>query len=160
MLAGALILVPYIVGPCRLPYKYLQPPGSFLLPILTSAHTQILQPFIYKQSTTSKYVPVQSNSWRSTIETFLPSTMNYTRGGPSRATPSTTCQKCLKKDMFLCSILQYLIADFLLRHYSYECKAVVQERPYVSRPSRTQQLFNPKLVPKLMSDAPKELLRK
>ncbi|KAH8596434.1 zinc knuckle-domain-containing protein [Bisporella sp. PMI_857] len=68
---------------------------------------------------------------------------HYGRGGPSRATASTTCQKCLKKG-----------------HYSYECKAVVQERPYVSRPSRTQQLFNPRLVPKLTSDAPKDLLRK
>ncbi|KAH8782586.1 hypothetical protein BGZ57DRAFT_758805, partial [Hyaloscypha finlandica] len=47
-----------------------------------------------------------------------------------------------------------------LRHYSYECKAVAQERPYVSRPSRTQQLLNPKLVPKLTSEVPQELLRK
>ncbi|KAM3082798.1 hypothetical protein ACMFMF_002451 [Clarireedia jacksonii] len=45
------------------------------------------------------------------------------------------------------------------RHYSYECKANAQERPYVSRPSRTQQLLNPKLVPKLTSDVPQELLR-
>jgi hypothetical protein len=37
------------------------------------------------------------------------------------------------------------------RHYSYECKASVQERPYTSRPSRTQQLLNPKLKPKLAS---------
>ncbi|KAF3057994.1 hypothetical protein GL218_05493 [Daldinia childiae] len=43
------------------------------------------------------------------------------------------------------------------RHYSYECKATTQERPYVSRPSRTQQLFNPKLVPKLASDTPDAL---
>jgi len=66
-----------------------------------------------------------------------------TIGGPSKATASTLCQKCLKRG-----------------HYSYECKAVVQERPYVSRPSRTQQLFNPKLVPKLTSDVPQDLLRK
>lgn len=46
------------------------------------------------------------------------------------------------------------------RHYSYECKATTQERPYASRPSRTQQLANPKLVPKLSSDVPNELLRK
>ncbi|KAI9167639.1 hypothetical protein HJFPF1_03772 [Paramyrothecium foliicola] len=38
------------------------------------------------------------------------------------------------------------------RHYSYECKASAQERPYVSRPSRSQQLRNPKLVPKLTND--------
>ncbi|RDA88615.1 hypothetical protein CP532_5811 [Ophiocordyceps camponoti-leonardi (nom. inval.)] len=35
------------------------------------------------------------------------------------------------------------------RHYSYECKASAQDRPYVSRPSRSQQLRNPKLVPEL-----------
>ncbi|TVY81780.1 hypothetical protein LSUE1_G001940 [Lachnellula suecica] len=50
--------------------------------------------------------------------------------------------------------------DGFLRHYSYECKAIAQERPYVSRPSRTQQLQNPKLVPKLTSDVPNDLLRK
>ncbi|KAH8821057.1 zinc knuckle-domain-containing protein [Xylogone sp. PMI_703] len=64
-------------------------------------------------------------------------------GGPSKATASTLCQKCLKRG-----------------HYSYECKAVVQDRPYVPRPSRTQQLLNPKLVPKLTSDVPQDLLRK
>ncbi|KAH9218866.1 zinc knuckle-domain-containing protein [Leptodontidium sp. 2 PMI_412] len=64
-------------------------------------------------------------------------------GGPSKASATTLCQKCLKKG-----------------HYSYECKGVVQERPYVSRPSRTQQLLNPKLQPKLTSDVPQDLLRK
>ncbi|KAF5601722.1 hypothetical protein FPANT_1662 [Fusarium pseudoanthophilum] len=39
------------------------------------------------------------------------------------------------------------------RHYSYECKATAQERPYVSRPSRSQQFRNPKLVPKLTNEA-------
>jgi len=39
-------------------------------------------------------------------------------------------------------------------HYSYECKSDVQERPYVSRPSRTQQLFNPKLQTKLTEATP------
>ncbi|KAF5574162.1 hypothetical protein FPCIR_13710 [Fusarium pseudocircinatum] len=38
------------------------------------------------------------------------------------------------------------------RHYSYECKATTQERPYVSRPSRSQQFRNPKLVPKLTNE--------
>ncbi|PVH85344.1 hypothetical protein DL98DRAFT_56225 [Cadophora sp. DSE1049] len=66
-----------------------------------------------------------------------------TVGGPSKASATTLCQKCLKRG-----------------HYSYECKAVVQERPYVSRPSRTQQLLNPKLQPKLTSDVPQDLLRK
>ncbi|KAI0434299.1 zinc knuckle-domain-containing protein [Xylaria sp. FL1042] len=63
------------------------------------------------------------------------------RRGPSKSTPTNVqCQKCLKRG-----------------HYSYECKASAQERPYVPRPSRTQQLFNPKLVPKLASDAPDAL---
>ncbi|KAI1331726.1 zinc knuckle-domain-containing protein [Xylariaceae sp. FL0255] len=58
------------------------------------------------------------------------------RRGPSKATPANVqCQKCLKRG-----------------HYSYECKASAQERPYVARPSRTQQLLNPKLKPKLASD--------
>jgi len=64
-------------------------------------------------------------------------------GGPSKASPQTLCQKCLKKG-----------------HYSYECKATTQERPYASRPSRTQQLNNPKLAPKLLSDIPNGLLQK
>ncbi|KAL8775668.1 MAG: hypothetical protein Q9209_000164 [Squamulea sp. 1 TL-2023] len=66
--------------------------------------------------------------------------MNRFRG-PSRATPQTLCQKCLKKD-------------------DYECQAAAQQRPYVSRPSRTQQLANPTLRPKLNSDVPNDLLRR
>ncbi|OTB09221.1 hypothetical protein M426DRAFT_316511 [Hypoxylon sp. CI-4A] len=63
------------------------------------------------------------------------------RRGPPKSTPANVqCQKCLKKG-----------------HYSYECKASAQDRPYVSRPSRTQQLFNPKLAPKLASDTPNAL---
>ncbi|KAH8699730.1 zinc knuckle-domain-containing protein [Ilyonectria robusta] len=66
------------------------------------------------------------------------------RGGPSRSTPANVqCQKCLKRG-----------------HYSYECKASAQERPYVSRPSRSQQLRNPKLVPKLTNDSPNPLEKK
>ncbi|KAF2235203.1 hypothetical protein EV356DRAFT_130847 [Viridothelium virens] len=64
-------------------------------------------------------------------------------GGASKATSSTVCQKCLKRG-----------------HYSYECKATPQDRPYAARPSRTQQLMNPKLVPQLTSDVPNELNRK
>ncbi|AEO62395.1 uncharacterized protein THITE_2106507 [Thermothielavioides terrestris NRRL 8126] len=64
------------------------------------------------------------------------------RSGPSKATPSTVqCQKCLKRG-----------------HYSYECKVPPQERPYIPRPSRTQQLFNPKLLPKLSSETPNPLM--
>lgn len=49
--------------------------------------------------------------------------------------------------------------DFDTRHYSYECKATAQERPYTSRPSRTQQLQNPRLMPKLSNDVPTDLQR-
>ncbi|KAE9972668.1 hypothetical protein EG328_004868 [Venturia inaequalis] len=51
-------------------------------------------------------------------------------------------------------------ANFHSRHYSYECKAKPEERPYRARPSRTAQLKNPKLAPKLNSDVPNDLLRK
>ncbi|KAI9512423.1 zinc knuckle-domain-containing protein, partial [Russula earlei] len=45
-----------------------------------------------------------------------------------RATSSAVCQRCLGTG-----------------HFTYECKAV---RPYVSRPSRTAQLQNPRLLAK------------
>ncbi|KAI0858143.1 zinc knuckle-domain-containing protein [Xylaria cubensis] len=65
------------------------------------------------------------------------------RRGPSKSTPANVqCQKCLRRG-----------------HYSYECKAAAQERPYIARPSRTQQLLNPKLVPKLASDTSNALLQ-
>lgn len=64
-------------------------------------------------------------------------------GGRSKATPTTTCQKCLKKG-----------------HYSYECTVTAQERPYRPRPSRTQQLLNPSLKPKLSEHVPDDLLHK
>jgi hypothetical protein len=50
--------------------------------------------------------------------------------------------------------------NFQSRHYSYECKAKPEERPYAARPSRSAQLKNPKLAPKLTSDVPNDLLRK
>ncbi|KAK2615119.1 hypothetical protein N8I77_001895 [Diaporthe amygdali] len=66
------------------------------------------------------------------------------RGGPRKPTPTNVqCQKCLKRG-----------------HYSYECKVQLQERPYNARPSRTQQLLNPKLVPKLTNDTPDDATRK
>ncbi|KAK6815262.1 hypothetical protein RU639_008404 [Aspergillus parasiticus] len=62
--------------------------------------------------------------------------------GPTKATASTLCQKCLKRG-----------------HYSYECTITAQERPYQYRPSRTQQLQNPKLRPQLSTETPNDLLR-
>jgi len=49
-----------------------------------------------------------------------------------RSTSSTICQKCLGTG-----------------HFTYECKST---RPYVSRPSRTAQLENPRLLAKLKAD--------
>ncbi|KAJ5587873.1 uncharacterized protein N7459_003638 [Penicillium hispanicum] len=59
----------------------------------------------------------------------------------------------------LCSLYGGLHSDSNIRHYSYECKATAQERPYTSRPSRTQQLQNPRLMPKLSTEVPNDLLR-
>lgn len=53
---------------------------------------------------------------------------------------------------FSLCLSQILTADLDIRHYSYECKSTTQDRPYVSRPSRTQQLQNPDLVPKLKNE--------
>jgi hypothetical protein len=66
------------------------------------------------------------------------------RGGPRTSTPtSVRCQRCLERG-----------------HYTYECKTTVQERPYIKRPSRTQQLANPKLRPKLTIDSPNPAQKK
>ncbi|KAJ7134609.1 zinc knuckle-domain-containing protein [Mycena epipterygia] len=53
----------------------------------------------------------------------------HRQSNQARATQSTICQKCLKTG-----------------HFIYECKS---PRPYVSRPSRTQQLENPNVLAKL-----------
>jgi hypothetical protein len=53
-------------------------------------------------------------------------------GNNPRPTSSTICQKCLGTG-----------------HFTYECKST---RPYVSRPSRTAQLENPRLLAKLKAD--------
>ncbi|KAJ5935895.1 hypothetical protein N7454_005193 [Penicillium verhagenii] len=73
--------------------------------------------------------------------------------GPSKASANTLCQKCLKRDMSPAH------TDSGVRHYSYECKATAQERPYTARPSRTQQLKNPNLMPKLSTENPNMLLQ-
>lgn len=57
----------------------------------------------------------------------------------------------------LSSLHARLFADQIdnhLGHYSFECKAAASERPYVSRPSRTQQLLNPSLRPALTESTP------
>ncbi|EPQ54476.1 hypothetical protein GLOTRDRAFT_43201 [Gloeophyllum trabeum ATCC 11539] len=50
-----------------------------------------------------------------------------------QATSSTVCQRCLGTG-----------------HFTYQCKSTA--RPYLSRPSRTQQLENPKALAKLKAD--------
>lgn len=58
------------------------------------------------------------------------------------------------------SVLDALVlrTDVHLRHYSYECNISAQDRPYLTRPSRTQQLQNPNLKPKLSTEVPNDLL--
>ena len=78
----------------------------------------------------------------------------YSATAPSsRATPTTRCQKCLKLGMSRHNNAAPA-AYPLPGHYSYDCKATTQDRPYVSRPSRTQQLRDPKLLTKLTEAAP------
>ncbi|KAJ5794372.1 hypothetical protein N7457_000971 [Penicillium paradoxum] len=86
--------------------------------------------------------------------------MNRYRNAPTlrrsdKATANTLCQKCLKRDTYN----SLYLTNSGSRHYSFDCKAPAQERPYIPRPSRTQQLQNPELIPKLSSDNPNELLR-
>lgn len=54
------------------------------------------------------------------------------RGAAGTSVQQVTCQKCLQKG-----------------HWTYQCK---NEARYVTRPSRTQQLANPRLKPALSSD--------
>lgn len=56
--------------------------------------------------------------------------------------------------------LLHVSLTYTERHYSYECKIAPQERPYIPRPSRTQQLSNPKLLPKLSTEVPEEFQKK
>jgi hypothetical protein len=105
---------------------------------------------------------VFQRSYRSTLEICRPGTLPqvpdpkmYSRAGRSKPAPANVqCQKCLKRDMcyHVTLLCHFVKLTHSVSHYSYECKAAPQERPYVARPSRTQQLLNPKLVPKLSSD--------
>jgi Zinc knuckle len=65
-----------------------------------------------------------------------------------RATSSTVCQKCLKTGQSP-TILSCSTLIISAGHFIYECKAI---RPYVSRPSRTQQLEKPGVLAKLKID--------
>ncbi|TFK52574.1 hypothetical protein OE88DRAFT_1657912 [Heliocybe sulcata] len=75
---------------------------------------------------------------------FAPHRKSYSN---PTATSSTICQKCLGTG-----------------HFTYQCKATA--RPYLSRPSRTQQLENPRSLAKLKEagrpsvDVPEELKSK
>ena len=75
--------------------------------------------------------------------------------GPSKASATTQCQKCLQRGPFTIATNGQSSHSFT-GHYSYECKAAVQERPYQTRPSRSQQLLNPRLRQALTNQAPEE----
>lgn len=67
-----------------------------------------------------------------------------------RATSTTICQKCLGSGKQLISAFAYKFRqNFGVGHFIYECKST---RPYVSRPSRTQQLENPRVLAKLKAE--------
>jgi len=85
----------------------------------------------YKTSFANKYDCITKIAQQSTHSAH---DMNkYLR---SKAAPNTLCQKCLQKG-----------------HFSYECQTATQSRPYTSRPSRTQQLVDPKLRPQITNTA-------
>jgi len=56
----------------------------------------------------------------------------HLKASNTRASPTTVCQKCLGTG-----------------HFTYQCK---NTRPYVSRPSRTQELENPRVLAKLKAE--------
>lgn len=66
-----------------------------------------------------------------------------------RATSSTVCQKCLKTGQFPSFTVLVDSHTDCAGHFIYECKST---RPYVSRPSRTQQLEKPGVLAKLRED--------
>ena len=89
------------------------------------------------------HTAVRQSSWLSlSTSTRIHNMFRRPGTGPSKASATTLCQKCLQRG-----------------HYSYECKAKAQDRPYKSRPSRTQQLLNPSLKPKLTTEVPNDLVR-
>ncbi|KAJ3522153.1 hypothetical protein NM208_g12980 [Fusarium decemcellulare] len=73
-----------------------------------------------------------------------------------RPVPKVPEERYVFQSLYLVSF----VLTVLVRHYSYECKESTQDRPYVSRPSRTQQLRNPKLVPKLTNETLNPLEKK
>nr|pir hypothetical protein 1A9.280 [imported] - Neurospora crassa [Neurospora crassa] len=107
------------------------------------------------QSTTESHsFTSNGQNWNSSPNSTYPGTTNQRHpqvSKPSRRSFTslidhfTSLAEIIKQDTQL---------TFPERHYSYECKASAAERPYIPRPSRTQQLFNPKLLPKLTSAVP------
>lgn len=137
--------------PIATPHTFYHPkhsPTAFLQPLIAHITLHTSSGFCKPNPGTSLLHRSMNNFGRS-----------YTAAS-SRATPQTLCQKCLKRDKLLYTDIRQLVLTSKARHYSYECKGSAQDRPYVPRPSRSQQLANPKLKPKLASDAPNELLRK
>jgi hypothetical protein len=116
---------------------------------------------LYPAYSTSSVVPQSSLAiWKRLYHEARMNRGAYRPPASSRASASTLCQKCLKRDKSHLSPLDNEADIQASRHFSYECKAAAQERPYIARPSRTQQLLNPKLAPKLSSDVPNDFMQK
>ncbi len=81
-------------------------------------------------------------------------------GRPRRHRQTCNAKSVLNEICSFFSQTEWHLLTVAERHYSYECKAAPQERPYIARPSRTQQLSNPKLLPKLSNEVPDVLLKK
>lgn len=81
----------------------------------------------------SKYAP-----WKRTSTNPAPSS-------------STICQKCLGTGEYfvLVAPLSFVSNMMPVGHFTYQCKG---SRPYISRPSRTQMLENPRVLAKLKAD--------
>ena len=80
----------------------------------------------------SKYAP-----WKRTSTNPAPSS-------------STICQKCLGTGVYFVLVVPLSsISNMPAGHFTYQCKG---SRPYISRPSRTQMLENPRVLAKLKAD--------
>lgn len=83
---------------------------------------------------------------------FAPHRKSYNNPRPAS---TTVCQKCLKTGEVVPPFVDSnvkLTERFnvgVAGHFIYECKS---ERPYVSRPSRSEMLENPKALAKLKAD--------
>lgn len=159
-------------SPLKTLYDYTRPPTRLVslrqYPTSTQTCWGWFEPFSFNLKRSSSRHQTRPSAFSHFLATF---TLLYFINhvwvqGPWRAQPVDTGQcpvpKMLKTRYVPASncLMRLCELTCLARHYSYECKSSTQERPYVSRPSRSQQLRNPKLVPKLTSDTPNPLEKK